>query len=147
MKGISRIDSPRCHGWLVRIYRNARTYSKLFSDGKYDGRLSAFQLAKAYLKEKLASIPLTHPRTPPPFLPEGKLLPSNRSGVNGVSILNSQRGKMKKVIGFSASYRIKGKPNNRRFLISKYGSKSLALKSAAKFRKKMEEVMQREWRG
>jgi hypothetical protein len=147
MKGISRIDSPRCHGWLVRIYRNDRTYSKLFSDGKYDGRLLAFQVAKTYLNEKRASLPPTQSRTPPPFLPEGKLLPSNRSGVNGVSILNSQRGKKKKVIGFSASYRIKGKPNNRRFLISKYGSKSLALKAAAKFRKKMEKVMLHEWEG
>ena len=35
MKGISRIDSNGTHGWFVRVYRNGKTYSKLYSDKKY----------------------------------------------------------------------------------------------------------------
>ena len=60
MKGISRIDSDSTHGWVVRGYRNGKTYSKLFSDRKLGGKGKSQKLAKAYrdeLNAELEAIP------------------------------------------------------------------------------------------
>lgn len=60
MKGISRIDSGSTHGWFVRAYRNAKAYSKLFSDRKCGSKAKALKLAKAHraeLNEKVEAIP------------------------------------------------------------------------------------------
>ncbi|HQU71699.1 MAG TPA: isoamylase early set domain-containing protein [Calditrichia bacterium] len=48
MRGISRIDSANTHGWFVRVYRNKKTHSKLFSDKKYGDNKGALQEAIAY---------------------------------------------------------------------------------------------------
>ena len=55
MKGISRIDSEKkkMHGWYVRVYGGGKTFSKYFSDHRYDGRENAFSEAKAHW-EKLS---------------------------------------------------------------------------------------------
>ena len=60
MKGISRIDSDSTHGWVVRGYRNGKTYSKLFSDRKLGGKGKSQKLARAYrdgLNAELEAIP------------------------------------------------------------------------------------------
>jgi hypothetical protein len=65
-KGISRIDSGSTHGWFVRGYKNGRTFSKLFSDGKCGSLDHAFELALTYrdkLHTELAKI------TPSPHAP------------------------------------------------------------------------------
>lgn len=53
-RGISRIDSGYTRGWLVRGYKNGRTHSRLFSDGKYGGRIMAWEAALVYRDELLA---------------------------------------------------------------------------------------------
>jgi len=60
MKGISRIDSGSTHGWFVRAYKNGKTYSKLFSDGKWKGSEPALAAARQHresLLDRLAKIP------------------------------------------------------------------------------------------
>jgi hypothetical protein len=60
MKGISRIDSGSTHGWFVRAYKNGRTFSKLFSDGKWNNRDEALAAAREYratLNVRLEKIP------------------------------------------------------------------------------------------
>lgn len=51
MKGISRIDSGSTHGWFVRVHHNRKTYSKLFSDLKNQGKVKALKAAKVYRDE------------------------------------------------------------------------------------------------
>jgi hypothetical protein len=61
MKGISRIDSGSTHGWFVRAYKNGKTYSKLFSDGKWKGSAEALVASRQYrgvLLDRLAKIPV-----------------------------------------------------------------------------------------
>jgi hypothetical protein len=82
MKGISRIDTKDTHGWYVRIYKNGKTYSKLYSDNKYGGKDRALQVAyKARLValEALKDLPKESKR---------RLVMSdkrNKSGIIGVS--------------------------------------------------------------
>lgn len=45
VKGISRIDSNRTHGWYVRVIYKGCYYSRFFSDGKWGGREKAFKEA------------------------------------------------------------------------------------------------------
>lgn len=44
-KSISRIDSPRAHGWFVRVVFLGQRHAKFFSDGKYGGRDAALSVA------------------------------------------------------------------------------------------------------
>jgi hypothetical protein len=59
-RGISRVDSGSTQGWSVRGYRNGKTYSKFFSDGKYKGTEEALKEARIYrdnLWKSLQAIP------------------------------------------------------------------------------------------
>lgn len=44
-KSISRIDSPRAHGWFVRVVFRRVVHAKFFSDGKHGGRAAALSMA------------------------------------------------------------------------------------------------------
>lgn len=82
-KGVIRIDSDSTHGWQVRVYRNAKTYSRLFSDRKCGGRDKAFEAANAYretLVSEIAQLPPTPKRRR--FVRSNK---GNTSGVIGIS--------------------------------------------------------------
>ncbi len=50
-KGVIRIDSDSTHGWQVRVYRDGKTFSRLFSDKKWGGKDKAFEAAQAYREE------------------------------------------------------------------------------------------------
>ena len=63
-KGVIRIDTDSTHGWQVRVYRDGKTYTRMFSDSQFGGRSSAFDEAKRYraeLVEEVAQMP-TKPR-------------------------------------------------------------------------------------
>lgn len=51
-KGISRIDTSDTHGYLARVYLKGKTFSKLFSDSKYDGPEKARDEAKSWRNKK-----------------------------------------------------------------------------------------------
>jgi hypothetical protein len=83
MKGISRIDSGSTHGWFVRAYKNGKTYSKLFSDGKWNSTDEALAAARKHregLYAHLAKIP-TKPRGRRIVFRDSR----NTTGVLGVS--------------------------------------------------------------
>lgn len=78
-KGVIRIDSDSTHGWQVRVYRDGKTYSKLFSDKKCGGRDAAFEAASAYreqLVEEVAELPAA-PR-------QRRLVRRNKGNTSGV---------------------------------------------------------------
>jgi hypothetical protein len=80
-KGIRRIIHPgsRTKGWKVTIRRASGEVEKLFSDGVYGGRLSAYRAASAYYEEMLPHFPLASRI--------GKMTTvrcNNRSGISGV---------------------------------------------------------------
>lgn len=133
--GISRIDSATTHGWLVRGYRNRKTYSKHFSDRKCGGKGKAQKLAKAYrdvLKAELESIP-KKPRKRRIFTIGSR----NTTGELGVS-----RTVKKGPNGTTHEYYIAGwraedkKLKRASFSINKYGEEK-AFKLAVEHRRKM----------
>ena len=78
-KGVIRIDSGSTHGWQVRVYRDGKTYSRLFSDRKHGGRVLAFEAAVAYrseLEDEVAALPAAPPTR--------RLIRHNRSNTSGV---------------------------------------------------------------
>ncbi|MGB3545295.1 hypothetical protein [Rubrivirga sp.] len=78
-KGVIRIDSDSTHGWQVRVYRDGKTYSRLFSDRKCGGRDKSFEAAREYrekLLEEVAELPAAPKRR--------RLVTSNRGNTSGV---------------------------------------------------------------
>ena len=51
-KGISRIDTADTHGYLVRVFFRGKSYSKLFSDSKWNGPEKARDEAISWRDEK-----------------------------------------------------------------------------------------------
>jgi hypothetical protein len=139
MKGISRIDSGSTHGWFVRAYKNGKTYSKLFSDGKWKGSDAALAAARQHhegLQDRLAKIPAK---------PRGRRIvfrdSRNTTGVLGVS----RSTKRTPAGALSESYAVTWRPEPglqkcTSFSINKYGEDK-AFKLAVTFRlKKLREI-------
>lgn len=136
MKGISRIDSKGTHGWYVRVYKNGKTYSKLYSDNKYGGKERALKIAKKARKmaeQAMKSVPTKRTR---------RLVKSDRRNKTGVIGVN--RTKKKNRSGtVSEYYQVTwspkpGKTKNKQWSINKYGEDK-AFEMACNFR---HEVMQ-----
>lgn len=141
MRGISRAESKRSQGWLVRIYRGGKTISKFFSYRKYGGKGRSLQIAR----EHLAKLERQHPPyRKPPF--RQAPLPTNKTGVNGVCLTYHRDRHGAKLHCYSVHYRLEGQVKNKRFYLHWYGNDEMALREAALFRKEMEELMLREWK-
>jgi hypothetical protein len=119
MKGISRIDTRDTHGWYVRIYKNGKTYSKLYSDNKYGGKdraLLVAQKARVIALEALKELPRE---------PKRRLVKTdrrNKSGIIGVS----KTTKINKNGTTSEYFQVTwspepGKVKNRQWSVKKYG--------------------------
>jgi len=139
MKGISRIDSGSTHGWFVRAYRNGKTYSKLFSDGKWQGSEAALAAARQHrdsLSNRLAQVPLK---------PRGRRIVF-RDSRNTTGVLGVSRSAKHSLLGASTeSYVVTWRPEPGQqkctsFSINKYGEEK-AFKLAVHFRlKKLREI-------
>lgn len=138
-KGISRIDTNSTHGWFVRCYRNAKIYSKLFSDKKYGGRRKALCAAREYrdqLEKDLEKIPRT---------PRGRRLvfsdSRNKTGVLGVT--RSKKVGADGVVreAYAVSWRPEpGVQKCTSFSIDKYGEEGAFRLAVQLRRKKMREI-------
>lgn len=134
-KGISRIDSGSTHGWFVRAYRNGKTFSKLFSDGKHGGREAAFDAASDYRDElhtEIRSLP-REPRKRRLVLRDSR----NKTGVIGVTRTSRRLPNGSISEAFSVSWR--PRPGIQRctsFSIRKYGEEK-AFRLAVAHRCKM----------
>lgn len=131
MKGISRIDSKGTHGWYVRVYKNGKTYSKLYSDRKYGGKERALKIAQKAHKmavEAMKAIPTKRSR---------RLVKSdkrNKSGVIGVN--RTQKHNRSGTVSeyYQVTWSPKpGKIKNKQWSIRKYGEEK-AFKLACEFR-------------
>jgi hypothetical protein len=136
MKGISRIDSKNTHGWFVRKYHQGRTYSRFFSDSRFESRDEALSAAKAF-RRKLDE------RFPPPATTAFRAAPQKNSstGVVGVSetFMRSRNGK--KVPCFTVTWRPeKGVSRTKKFSINAYG-RDEAFRLAVEFRREKEAEM------
>ena len=138
-KGVIRIDSDSTHGWQVRVYRDGKTYSRLFSDKKAGGREEAFKAAKAFrqtLVEEVAELPATPRRR--------RLIRRNRnnsSGVVGVSrtFKSDRRGVRHEVYAVSWNPE-PGVARGTSFSIKRYGEDT-AFRLACQLRwEKMKEI-------
>ena len=141
MKSISRAESRRSQGWLVRMYRAGKTYSKFFGYRKYGGKLKALHQAQTYLQSLEQEFP---PSEKPPF--RAAPLRHNKTGVNGVCLTFDRDRNGAKLPCYSVYYRLGGQDHNKRFYLHWYEDAAFALKEAAHFRKAMETAMLREWK-
>jgi hypothetical protein len=140
MHGISRAESRRSRGWLVRLYRDGQTISKFFSYQKYGGKRKALETAQAHLH----TLEQQFPREKLPF--RTTPLRRNKTGINGVCLTYHRDRTGAKLYCYSVHYRLQGRPFNKRFYLHWYEDQAFALKEAAAFRKEMEAVMLREWK-
>lgn len=135
-KGISRIDSGSTHGWFVRVYRNGKTYSKLYSDKKYGGKEKALRYAEKaqeLAQESIEQIPKKYTE---------RMVTNtsrNKTGIVGVS----KTRKKNRSGTHNWYYQVTwtegpGVVKNKQWSISKYGDRE-ALKMAVNFR---DEIMQ-----
>ena len=136
MKGISRIDSRDTHGWFVRKYRDGKTYSRFFSDSRYNSKAKALTAAKEY-RAKLDE------KFPPPETTAYRNKPQKNSstGVVGVSetFMRSRSGK--KIPCFCVSWRPeKGVSKTKKFSIQTYGRET-AFELPVQFRQEKEAEM------
>lgn len=144
MKGISRIDSRGTHGWYVRIYKNGKTYSKLYSDNKYGGRDKALSFAKKarlMALETLKSIPDNETRR---LVSHDK---RNKSGIIGVSRTTKTNASGDVSLYYQVTWSPeKGKIKNRQWSVRKYGEEE-AFRRAKDFRERvMQEIYGQEYR-
>jgi hypothetical protein len=139
MKGISRIDSGSTHGWFVRAYKNGKTYSRLFSDGKWSGMDDALQAAQRHRESLLARLAKI------PAKPRGRRIvfrdSRNTTGVLGVSrsVKHTPRGTLSE--SFAVTWRPEpGIQKCTSFSINKYGEDK-AFRLAVAFRvRKLREI-------
>ncbi len=135
-KGISRIDSGSTHGWYVRVYRNGKTYSKLYSDNKYGGKEKALKYAekaREMAQESIEKIPKKYTKR---MVTKTK---RNKTGIVGVSRTRKKNRSGKFSEYFQVTWTAdEGVVKNRQWSIKKYGERE-ALKMAVMFR---DEVMQ-----
>lgn len=138
-KGVIRIDSESTHGWQVRVYRDGKTYSRLFSDKKWGGEDEAFEAACEYRKELVEEVAQL------PAAPRKRRLirrnKSNTSGVVGVSrtYKRDRRGVRHEV--YAVSWNPKpGVARGTSFSIKRYGEDT-AFRLACQLRwEKMKEI-------
>lgn len=134
LKGISRIDSNGTHGWFVRVYRNGKTYSKLYSDKKYGGTERALKIARKARDHAYKTIPQAKKtKEGSRRLTQGTK--RNRSGIVGVNKTEkaNRSGTMSIYYQVTWSPEI-GKIKNKQWSVQKFGEKGAFL-LAWEFRK------------
>jgi hypothetical protein len=133
MKGISRTDSNYT-GWLVRIYRNNKTISRFFGDGKFGGREGSLLVARNYYWQ----IQQEHPAEPQkPF--REKTLRNNKSGYNGICETFTRNRKGEPIPCWSVTWASPpNKPHCKSFYFHDEQERKQALKEAIEFRKQRE---------
>ena len=146
MKGISRMDSRNTHGWFVRVYRDGKVHSKMFSDGVHGGREKALEIALKYKEE--------YERKHPPSAINQRLrlkpLKNNKTGVSGISETfgRAQGNRGKKMPCFCVSWvPAPYKPRSKKFYFSKYGDRESAFEAALEFRKEKEQEIMKSLNG
>lgn len=141
IKGLSRIEYGSSKGWLVRAYRNNATYSKLFSDTVYGGKIKAKKAAMAYKKELYSKV-----RTIEKTRSSRRIVHNNARNKSG--ILGVCRTKKRSASGnvheyYSVSWR--PSPNTQKcttFSITKYGEKKALNLAIALRKEKLNEIIQ-----
>jgi len=141
LKGISRIHSKGA-GWLVRLYRNGKVITKLFSDGVYGDSDKSLQAAQAYYRQIEIEFP---PIEKAPF--REKPLRNNKSGYNGICETFSRTKKGEKIPCWNVSwYNPPNKLHSKRFYFHDKQERRQALKEAIAFRKEREAEILKQYR-
>ena len=143
-KNITRFDYGNTHGWWLRIYRKPMTCgktvivcSKLFSDRKCGGSDVALREALQTRDSYRAINGMFPVQDPPPRFREYPTV-RNKTGVNGVCLTYSSRGKYKYPCYSVFWIDVEGKYHNTRFFLKHYILRRAAFYAAVKFRKEKE---------
>lgn len=138
-KGLSRIDSGSTHGWFVRGYKNGKTYSKLFSDRKYEGKEKALIAARAHRDSLFNGLKLI------PQSPRARRIvcrdSRNKTGILGVCKISKKGADGKINYSYSVTWRPEpGIQKCTSFSIRKYGDEEAFRLAVALRRQMMEEI-------
>ncbi len=139
LRGISRIHSKGA-GWLVRLYRNAKVITKLFSDGVYGDPEKSLLAAQEYYRQAQRKFP---PIEKPPY--RETLLRNNTSGYNGICETFTRTRKGEKISCWNVSwYNPPNKLNSKKIFFHDEQERKQTLKEALQFRKEKEtEILKR----
>ena len=136
IKGISRIDSKHTHGWFVRISREGKIHSKMFSDRPHGGKEEALQAAIRYRDQYEKD----HPRKMERLRIRQTLPRNNSTGILGVYETYEPRSGGRKRPCFCVTW--SPAPNRvqiKKFCIDHFEDRESALKAAIDFRKAREQ--------
>ena len=115
--GVSRIDTKNTHGWFVRKNYRGQTFSKFFSDSRFNSKEKAFAAAKEYrrkLDEKYPSSATRGFRRKPQK--------NSKTGVVGVSETHMRNRDGEKIPCFTVTWRPeKGKSKTKKFSSNRSG--------------------------
>lgn len=143
-KGISRVDSGSTHGWFVRGYRNGRTFSKLFSDNKFENKKASLEAARLFRDGLFSEIEKVPKRQRARRIVRSDT--RNKTGVIGVCYTVKTSPNGTKHPCYSVSWRpTLGVQKCTSFSIKKYGKKK-AFQLAVAHRKKMLKKIQNDHR-
>lgn len=130
-------DTRGTTGYLARYYTAHGTLTRLFSLGRYRTMPAAWAAAHAWLVQQAATTPLVpRYRTRP--------LPTKQSDLPAGITYYYKRWRSGGAWCYAVSWRERGRPHTKTFLVHKYPSQAAAFQSAYAFRKHCEAVMQAE---
>lgn len=112
---ITRLDYQNTHGWWVRIRRNPKSCSKLFSDGVWGGRDEALEEAIAWRDEQLSKLP------PPGKRQNESSSKGIKTGVTGLSLVLEEGRQGNTLPHVQVSVQRNGKHISRKYSIGKWG--------------------------
>ncbi len=135
VRNLFRIDTGNTHGWQVRIERYGESYTKFFSDSKFEkGSQGAYDTALDWRDNKLAELP--DPESPIARLHNKKVREKqwraiNRTGVKGIGFSMTRKKNSSSRTPYVQAYwrDANGKPKATSFSVEKHGGKK-ALKLA-----------------
>lgn len=116
-KNLSRYEHNGIEGWLVRVYHNGDTFSKLFTDKKHGSRLKSKNRAIVWrdLKKKQLREQQEQEKR---FIASSQ---RNSSGVIGVSRIEKTERSGETYAHWQASWREDNRTKTRTFSVEKYG--------------------------
>ena len=135
MRNIRRTDSEAngTHGWLVRVQRKDKSWSMMFSDGRFGGRDAALSEAIDFRDRLIGAVPDIERRV----WHRSIVRINNTSGIPGVGCYRTESGREKWVAYWADEHGIR---RSRSFSVRVYGRREAKRLAVAERRVQLERL-------